>query len=112
MISSSYTASRGVFGSDNYDEVAKVFEPFESAVSFGVPTRNRGDVTLVEGVLTHPWDGKIHSPFLLNPHRPSDSSRALLGCHLRDGILTHPRDGRICRGRKHNLSSTELYLTR
>ena len=112
MISSSYTASRGVFGSDNYDEVAKVFEPFESAVSFGVPTRNCWDVTLVEGVLTHPWDGKIHSPFLLNPQRPSDSSQALLGCHLRDGILTHPRDGRICRGRKHNLSSTELYLTR
>ena len=81
MISSSYTASRGAFGSDNYDEVAKVFEPFESAVSFGVPTRNCGDATLVEGVLTHPWDGKIHSPFLLNPQMLSDYGQALLGCH-------------------------------
>ena len=80
MISSlSYTASRGAFGSDNYDEVAKVFEPFESAVSFGVPTRNCGDATLVEGVLTHPWDGKIHSPFLLNPQRPSDSKSGSAG---------------------------------
>ena len=35
-----------------------VFEPFESADSFGV-TRICWDATLLEGVLTHLWDGGI-----------------------------------------------------
>ena len=40
----SNSPTRGVFGSDNYDEVDKVFEPFESAVSIGVSTRNWWDL--------------------------------------------------------------------
>ena len=52
----SNSPTRGVFGSDNQDEVDKVFEPFESADSFGV-TRICWDATLLEGVLTHLWDG-------------------------------------------------------
>ena len=61
--------------------VVEVFEPFESADSFCV-TRIFWDATLLKGVLTHLWDGGIHSSLLLNPQMLSDFGQALLGCHL------------------------------
>ena len=56
--------------------VVEVFEPFESADSFGV-TRICWDATLLEGVLTNLWNGGIHS-FLLDPQMLSDFGQALL----------------------------------
>ena len=98
----SNSPTRGVFGSDNQDKVDKVFEPFESADSFGIPSKTCWDATRLWGVLTHPWDGQIHSSFLLNPQMPTDFGQVLLGCHPRDSILTHPRDGGIYSEEKHN----------
>ena len=46
--------------------VVEVFEPLEFSDSFGV-TRIRWDATLLEDVLTHLWDGGIHSSLLLDP---------------------------------------------
>ena len=69
--------------------MVEVFKPFESADSFGV-TRICWDATLLEGVLTHLWDGGIHSSLLLDQQLLSDLGQALLGCHLWGGILTHP----------------------
>ena len=60
--------------------MVEVFEPFESADSFGA-TRISWDATLLEGVLTHLWDGGIHSSLLLNPQMILDFGQALLGCH-------------------------------
>ena len=69
--------------------VVEVFEPFESADSFSV-TRICWDATLLDGVLTHLWDGGTQSSLLLNLQMLSDLGQALLGCHLWGGILTHP----------------------
>ena len=52
--------TRGAFGSDNKDEVNEVFKPFTSADSFGVQTRTCWDATLLDGVLTHPWEWGIN----------------------------------------------------
>ena len=52
--------TRDVFGSDNKDKVNEVFKPFKSADSFGVQTRTCWDATLLEGVLTHPWERGIN----------------------------------------------------
>ena len=77
--------------------MVEVFEPFESAYSFGI-TRIIWDATLLEGVLTHLWVGGIHSSLLLNPQMLSDFSQTLLGYHPWDNILTHLFDEGI-RGR-------------
>ena len=69
--------------------VVDVFEPFESADSFGV-TRICWDATLLEGVLTHLWDGGIHSSLLLNLQMLFDFGQVLLGCYMWDGIHSHP----------------------
>ena len=41
--------------------------PLNLQVSLGYKPGPEGDATLLEGVLTHPWDGEIHSSHLLNP---------------------------------------------
>ena len=71
----SNSPTRGVFGSDNKEEVGKVSKPFVSADSFGVQIRTCWDATLLEAVLTHPWEWGIHFPLRLNPQILSDSVR-------------------------------------